>query len=956
MRIKLIFPAIVLAYFAGCFAQDLAFTVEPSLSTSGGRYFVDFSLNKAADVAVSIVRVTDSSVVRHLAAGVLGNNPPAPLIPDSLHQRIEWDLKDDLGNLVADTAGLTVRVQSGMSVSMERAAGDNPYLFCTMSIPGIQGVAVDEFDGSVYLFGVCNTLRSTTIRKYDGEGTYLKTVYPFPAGMTALDVNGFGVNAWTDGRVSPKCAGLAFPTLSGNIVASNTSTLLPIVHNGELVVTDLTSLSITKFRTDSRFPESGIAAPLIVGTPLPTRSQRTSGGPTFLTLSPDGKYFLLSGYYATNAYEIGRDDRDQSTGASSTGFWQDGRVFKIDALTGAIAPLISLDSVPLLWADPVRISSIGQGFAYSAIHGTAFDDSGHIFICDRQHREVGVYDTLGRKIGAVPVNYPDLVSVNSRTGAVYVVTLLFTGYHVGVVNIKKFSSWRNPVETAALNSFVTQVDSKVHMVLSLSGEKSLIWFASYSSKLGVESQNSVWCIEDAGDSLKIIRDFYQQTAGENAGYDRIKADARTNTVYVNDGWKGLYKIEDWENPEVKPCSTSDRQRIYAWEMNMSADYREIYVRTHNSTNGGPIHRYSSDHYHAPAPFAGSGSNQFIPWIYSRFGAGYGERGLAVAPDGHVAVMYLKDWTTYWVTRFGPGAVESPADSPGTVMVDPVPANGGVEYDLKENLYVGLSVRAAGHVIPAGFESDIGYTSGVGAVVKWSAGDTGHVSLEGNVAERQPTGHARIYRPGFAPFSGNAPWYGCACRSPRFDVDDYGRLFIPNAITSRVSIVDNEDNLIAEFGEYGNIDSRGPGSLVPTAGVPLAFPVGAAATDDYVYVSDMVNSRVVRARMDYTLDNLPIDPPTAKAERRNTRTVMALTMAPNPFNPSTVLSFTADAGKTALVEIFNIQGKRICRLFEGRMGGGQRTVAWNAAGRPSGVYVARLMVEGKMLQKRLTLAR
>ena len=40
-------------------------------------------------------------VVRHLAAGVLGNNPPAPLLANSLSQSFAWDGLDDLGNAVA---------------------------------------------------------------------------------------------------------------------------------------------------------------------------------------------------------------------------------------------------------------------------------------------------------------------------------------------------------------------------------------------------------------------------------------------------------------------------------------------------------------------------------------------------------------------------------------------------------------------------------------------------------------------------------------------------------------------------------------------------------------------------------------------------------------------------------------------------------------------------------------
>jgi len=64
-------------------------------------------------------------------------------------------------------------------------------------------------------------------------------------------------------------------------------------------------------------------------------------------------------------------------------------------------------------------------------------------------------------------------------------------------------------------------------------------------------------------------------------------------------------------------------------------------------------------------------------------------------------------------------------------------------------------------------------------------------------------------PGLAPFSkaglgGNTC---CVCRGPRFDVDRYGRLALPNAVTCSVLLYDNAGNRLAEVGAYGNFDSQ-----------------------------------------------------------------------------------------------------------------------------------------------------
>ena len=86
---------------------------------------------------------------------------------------------------------------------------------------------------------------------------------------------------------------------------------------------------------------------------------------------------------------------------------------------------------------------------------------------------------------------------------------------------------------------------------------------------------------------------------------------------------------------------------------------------------------------------------------------------------------------------------------------------------------------------------------------------------------------------------------CACTKPRFDVDDYGRLYIPNGITFSVSVRDNADNEIVQFGSYGNFDSAGPGSAEPRPEIPLGWPVTAGASDRFIYVGDCLNHRVVR---------------------------------------------------------------------------------------------------------------
>ncbi|MHB9027531.1 MAG: T9SS type A sorting domain-containing protein [Candidatus Latescibacterota bacterium] len=59
--------------------------------------------------------------------------------------------------------------------------------------------------------------------------------------------------------------------------------------------------------------------------------------------------------------------------------------------------------------------------------------------------------------------------------------------------------------------------------------------------------------------------------------------------------------------------------------------------------------------------------------------------------------------------------------------------------------------------------------------------------------------------------------------------------------------------------------------------------------------------------------------------------------PNPFNPTTTISFTlAKAGQTT-VEVFNVAGQRVDTILNASLNAGAHTVTWNAARRSAGVY-------------------
>jgi hypothetical protein len=64
--------------------------------------------------------------------------------------------------------------------------------------------------------------------------------------------------------------------------------------------------------------------------------------------------------------------------------------------------------------------------------------------------------------------------------------------------------------------------------------------------------------------------------------------------------------------------------------------------------------------------------------------------------------------------------------------------------------------------------------------------------------------------------------------------------------------------------------------------------------------------------------------------------------PNPFNPSTIISYQVPINTNVEISIFNSLGEKIVNLVNESMQAGYYEVEWNAAGLPSGIYMYRIV--------------
>ncbi|UCC79684.1 MAG: T9SS type A sorting domain-containing protein, partial [Candidatus Zixiibacteriota bacterium] len=76
-----------------------------------------------------------------------------------------------------------------------------------------------------------------------------------------------------------------------------------------------------------------------------------------------------------------------------------------------------------------------------------------------------------------------------------------------------------------------------------------------------------------------------------------------------------------------------------------------------------------------------------------------------------------------------------------------------------------------------------------------------------------------------------------------------------------------------------------------------------------------------------------------------RKMRSLACYPNPFNASTTIEFMLAEAVDIELSVYNILGQKIATLFDGRKPAGDYSTTWSAKDFPSGVYFARLEMEG-----------
>jgi len=87
----------------------------------------------------------------------------------------------------------------------------------------------------------------------------------------------------------------------------------------------------------------------------------------------------------------------------------------------------------------------------------------------------------------------------------------------------------------------------------------------------------------------------------------------------------------------------------------------------------------------------------------------------------------------------------------------------------------------------------------------------------------------------------------------------------------------------------------------------------------------------------------------------------ISLAPNPFNPSTTIAYELPAAGPMRLQVFDLRGRLVRTLVEESMAAGRHEARWDgrdndSRGLPSGVYVSRLQAGAKVALGQMTLVR
>jgi hypothetical protein len=448
--------------------------------------------------------------------------------------------------------------------------------------------------------------------------------------------------------------------------------------------------------------------------------------------------------------------------------------------------------------------------------------------------------------------------------------------------------WTLPLPKAAGNP-------RTVFALDASGTRPLLWVGGSSEY----SPFTLWRIEDLGDRPGDPVEISDRGSVGMLSPVHLAADPVRDEVYVRE-WRGSWRGQWVVRFDGRTGQRTDL-KVRGNEMDVGPDGL-LYSRCfHGGEVGSWIHRYDREGRAVPFAQAVAPLPKSDPtglWVLDslRGATAVGMKGFDVAPNGDIYVL------RYFSARGGKGpwlqqGFQFPELPQGVDYLTPLIDVYGRDGKLKTGGIVkyfrqgacGLrvardgSIYVADHIrpvdqpypedlaakLPAPGQPDMwawphgshnGYLFNYGSLFKFgpaggniapAGGETPGALFAGTrgKASQFVTVQGALWRHrqiSPVPADTDSGHSGCVCTNGRFDLDGFGRIFVPDACQFRVLVLDAAGNRVASFGRYGNADDK-------SGQIALNWAAFVSCSRGSVYLADNLNRRLLRVELGHVAE-------------------------------------------------------------------------------------------------------
>jgi sugar lactone lactonase YvrE len=883
--------------------EVFTFKTEPKVIADNEFAKISFETDGFCDVTV-VIEDDNGKIFRHLASGVLGDNPPPQFQPKTKSQVVIWDYKDDAGFYPKNTEKLNVRVSLGLKPQFEKTLFWSAEKRINREAATIlqsckKGVLTFEGEGRDQL------------KLYSHSGEYIKTIYPF----ANKDIN--KVKALTfqsfpqDGKTLPiKFGNKHFATFlktGKNVINMDKyeRAATAIVVHGDTVGVIGGKLGFLTLGDD--FENVAVDGPSLT-VKVMSQGKEITIFPGSAALSPDGKWLYLAGYQGY--YGVKKIAFDK---------------------TGVLGHFAGQP-------DGKRGT---DNNSFDGAASVACDSTGRVYVADYCNNRVQVYSGSGEFLKSIPIQSPHMMQVNPSNGDIYVSSWLSMHsnnakdgsdpvlYHLGNFdNPVVKSKYPLPFVDYAKNVFMNEGNWSIYNVqINFFEKEPIFWILP--GRIGTNSEkwmgrglkvnageaSSLKLYTADGKSLKKIYDFGPKVTTSVKRFlppviarQRLFVNPQNEKLYIAEGDSGVMKSFQ-ELVEVDPeTGAVNIIRIPVVSEDLCFDHNGlVYFRT-----GFEVIRYDPKTWkeipfdygveqdkigfegHGPTSISaiklpaislpgqfhlgGMAINHKLNLIVSCYNSTFN-----LGPEQFVeGINIKKNGKNAYMPQMYPGRVNYCQihmwDRQGRMLKEDVfPGIGitdGIAIDNDDNIF--SLVDGARYINGKPFfdpcsETLIKVKPNQAKILS----DSKRVEIplaSSSKPKRDPDIHSGSVDKawvegadwfyggvGFAGFSvGYAP--ACACWNARFSLDYLKRSFAPEITHYSVAVLDANGNLILRIGQYGNIEDGvplkkegGPNNPVSIGGDEVALfhaAYVATTTDKKLFIADAGNARILSVKLGY----------------------------------------------------------------------------------------------------------